>query len=168
MENTQYRSQTPQPAPEAAMPKTAMGITSLVLGIIAIASSWMPIVNNLSALLALLGGIFGVIGVIAVIRGKKSGKVLAIVGLVLNVVALVVVLATQSMYSAAIDDAMSGSAATSASASSEARLQTKRARRRPMLRLRNRASRRPRSSLPNLRFLGNINPPWRRRRAIPT
>ena len=98
MENTQYQPQDPQSAPEAAMPKTAMGITSLVLGIIAIVSSWMPIVNNLSALLALLGGIFGVIGVVAVIRGKKSGKVLAIVGLVLNVVALVVVLATQSIY----------------------------------------------------------------------
>lgn len=85
MENTQYQPQAPQPAPEAAMPKTAMDITSLVLGIIAIVSSWMPIVNNLSALLALLGGIFGVIGVIAVIRGKKSGKVLAIVGLLCRV-----------------------------------------------------------------------------------
>ena len=44
MENTQYQPQAPQPAPEAAMPKTAMGITPLVLGIIAIVSSWMPIV----------------------------------------------------------------------------------------------------------------------------
>lgn len=52
MENTQYQPQDPQSAPEAAMPKTTMGITSLVLGIIAIVSSWMPIVNNLSALLA--------------------------------------------------------------------------------------------------------------------
>ena len=119
MENAQYQSQAPQPASEAAMPKTAMGITSLVLGVIAIVSSWVPIVNNLSALLALLGGVFGVVGVVSVIRGKKSGKALAIVGLALNVVALIVVLATQSMYSATIDDAVNGPAATSASASSE-------------------------------------------------
>ena len=110
MENNEYY-QPPQPAVQHKS-TTAMGIVSLVLGILAIVSSWIPIVNNFSALLALLGAIFGVIGIVGVVRGKKSGKAIAIAGTALNVVAVVVVLATQSMYSAAIDDAMGASAST--------------------------------------------------------
>lgn len=115
MESNEYY----QPPQSAAQHKstTAMGITSLVLGILAIVSSWMPIVNNFSALLALFGAIFGVIGIVGVVRGKKSGKAIAIAGIVLNVVAVVVVLATQSMYSVAIDEAMGASNSPSASSS---------------------------------------------------
>lgn len=88
------------------LPKSAMAITSLVLGIVALASSPLPIVNNASALVGALGAIFGVVGLVGTIRGKKSGKGLAIAGLALSVVAIAVVLATQSLYSAAIDEAL--------------------------------------------------------------
>ena len=111
MENSELY-ETPQAAGQSK-PKTAMGITSLVLGILALASSWMPIMNNASAILAVLGVIFGIVGIVGVVRGKKSGKGLAIAGVVLNVAAFVVVLATQSAYSAAFDDALNGPAATS-------------------------------------------------------
>lgn len=87
------------------LPKSAMAITGLVLGILAIVSSWIPILNNVSALIAVLGLIFGVVGIVGVVRGKKSGKGLAIAAIVLNVLAVVIVLATQSMYSAALDEA---------------------------------------------------------------
>ncbi len=102
--------------PQAASPHkstTAMGIVSLVLGVLAIVSSWMPIVNNFSALLGLLGIVFGIIGIVGVVRGKKSGKAIAIAGTALNAVAIVVVLATQSMYGAAIDDALGTSGPSS-------------------------------------------------------
>ena len=39
-------------------PKSAMGIASLVLGIIALLTSFLPFINNFSALLAFLGTIF--------------------------------------------------------------------------------------------------------------
>ncbi len=115
--------------PQQAKPKSAMGITSLVLGIIALLTSFLPIINNFSALLALLGTIFGIVGVVTTAKGKKSGKGLAIAALVVNVIAFVIVLTTQSAYSAAIKDATSpnmqvssssaaASAQTSASSSS--------------------------------------------------
>lgn len=84
---------------------SGMAIAALVLGIIAIISSWVPIINNFSFLLAALGLIFAIIGMVGVVRGKKGGKGVAIAALVINVLSLVIVLATQSLYTQAIDDA---------------------------------------------------------------
>lgn len=104
-----------------AHPSTsAMAVTSLVLGIIAIVSSWVPIVNNFSFLLAVLGIIFGVVGLVGTLRGKRKGKGLAVAGLVLGVVSFVVVLVTQSAYSAAIDEAVESYKPTIASSSPSA------------------------------------------------
>ncbi len=87
--------------------KSAMGITSLILGIVALLTSFLPIVNNMSAFLAFLGIVFGIIGLVATFRKTRSGKGIAIAATIVNVLALVIVLATQSMYSAAIDEATS-------------------------------------------------------------
>ena len=81
---------------------SAMAIVGLVLGIFALISSWMPIVNNLSFIVALLGLVFSIIGIISASRGKSSGKGLAVAALVINVIACVIVLATQSMFAAAL------------------------------------------------------------------
>lgn len=107
----------------AQQPKSAMGIASLVLGVIALGTSFLPIINNVSAVLALLGAIFGIVGVVGTVRGKKSGKGIAIAALIVNVIAIVVVLAAQSAYSAAIKDATDTSmqvTGSSASASAQA------------------------------------------------
>ena len=93
---------------------SAAAITGLVLGILALATSALPIINNFSFVLAVPGLAFAVIGVVATVRRKKSGKGIAIAAATLNVIAVVVVLATQSMYSAAIDEAMSGPSVTGA------------------------------------------------------
>ena len=77
-----------------------MGIVGLVLAIIAAATSFMPIVNNFSFFLALISAILSLVAVISCARGKKSGKGVAIAGLVVSIISIVVVLATQSMYSA--------------------------------------------------------------------
>lgn len=87
---------------------SGMAIAGLVLGILAAVSSWMPIINNLSFVIAAVGAVFAIVGVAATVRGKKTGKGLAIAALVVNVVAIVIVLATQSAMSAAIDEATSG------------------------------------------------------------
>lgn len=64
--------------------------------------------HNFSALLAVIGFVLALIGMIACMKGRKSGKGLSIAGVVMNVIAYAVVLATQSMYSFAIDDVFSG------------------------------------------------------------
>lgn len=101
-------------------PRSAASIVALVLGIIALIMSWMPIINNFAFIFGALGLIFGIVGLIGVMRGKKAGKGIAIAALVINVLSLAIVLGTQSMYSAAIDDAVNGPAATGATQSEPA------------------------------------------------
>lgn len=99
---------TAQAAPLAQPSKSGLGIAGFVLGIIALATSFLPIINNFSALLAAIGFALALIGTIACVKGRKSGKGLSIAGVVMNVIAFAVVLATQSIYSSAVDDALSG------------------------------------------------------------
>lgn len=102
-----------------------MAIAGFVLGIIALLTSFLPIINNLSFVLAILGLIFGIVGMVGISKGKKSGKGLAIAAIVICVVSGAVVLGTQSMYSAALDSAAPSSATTSTSASSAASAESK-------------------------------------------
>ena len=111
--------QNAAPAPTPHKAKSGLAIAGLVLGIIALLTSFLPIVNNLSAMLAILGVIFAVIGLIGTLRGKKSGKGLAIAATVINVLAFAVVMGTQSMYSAAIDEATNSLSSTAVSAAAE-------------------------------------------------
>ena len=87
-------------------------IAGLVLGIIAVVSSWIPIVNNLSFVIAVVGLALAIVGVVGTVRGRRAGKGLAIAALVVNLVAAGIVLATQSAMSAAIDEATSGMVST--------------------------------------------------------
>ncbi|WP_251231328.1 DUF4190 domain-containing protein [Adlercreutzia aquisgranensis] len=105
---------------QSNLPTSAMAVTALVLGIIAIVSSWMPIINNFSFLLAILGTIFAIAGLVGTVRGKRKGKGLAVAGLVLGVVSFAVVLVTQSAYSAAIDEVSQSYRTSIASSSSSA------------------------------------------------
>ncbi len=95
---------------------SGMAIAALVLGILAILTSFLPIINNGAFFLAALGLIFAIVGFVGIRKGKKKGKGIAVAGIVLNVISIVIVLATQSMYSAAVDSAVNG---PSASVSSE-------------------------------------------------
>ena len=88
--------------------KSGLGIAGFVLGIIALTTSFLPVINNFSAMLAVVGFVLALVGTIACVKGRKAGKGLSIAGVVMNVIAFIVVLATQSMYSSAIDDAFSG------------------------------------------------------------
>lgn len=96
---------------------SGMAIAGLVLGIVAAISSWIPIINNFSFVLALIGAVLAIVGVVSTMRGKRAGKGLAIAALVVNVVALGIVLATQSAMSAAIDEATSSPDVTTVSSS---------------------------------------------------
>ena len=105
---------------EQQAPRSIAAIVALVLGAIALISSWVPINNNLSFIFALVGAVFAVVGLVGTLRGKKSGRGLAIASVVVNVAAVAIVLATQSAYSAAIDEAASSTVQTSDGASAAA------------------------------------------------
>lgn len=92
--------------------KSAASIVALVLGIIALATSFLPIINNLSFVLALVGAVFAVIGLVGVLRGKKGGRGFSIAAVIVNVLAIAIVLGTQSAYSSAIDEATKGTIST--------------------------------------------------------
>ena len=99
---------------------SAMAIVGLVLGIVALATSWMPIFNNGSFFLALLGALFAIVGLVSTLRRTRSGKGLAIAGLIICIIACAAVLAAQQATSKAINDAVdsakNGPAVTSTSA----------------------------------------------------
>lgn len=111
--------QTPPPAPEPSG-KSGLAIAGLVLGIVAVATSFLPIINNASFFIGLVGLILGIIGLVQTRKGTKSGTGLAVAATVLNVVACIVVLASQAFYSAAWNDAMeSAGLSTSSSSASQ-------------------------------------------------
>ena len=113
---------TPKTTPAQPAPKQGSGlaIAGLVLGIIAVVTSFLPIINNLSFFIALIGGILAIIALVGALRGKHTAKGLSIAGVVLAVVSIIIVLVTQSAYSAALNKATEGSKPVAASSSSEA------------------------------------------------
>lgn len=106
-------AKTPSDAQPAPHTTSAMAISGLVIGILALLTSFIPIINNLSFFIALLGLVFSAIGLAACIRKTRKGKGLAIAALVICIVSCIIVLGTQSLYSAALKEA-TGNAASSA------------------------------------------------------
>lgn len=96
----QYGGQQ-QPGPPKG---SGLAISALVLGTIALLLCWVPIVNNFAAILAVVGLAFGAPALISARRGKRAGSGLAVGGVILSVLALAGVLATQAFYSSVIDD----------------------------------------------------------------
>lgn len=86
---------------------SAMAVTGFVIGLVALLTSFLPFINNFSFVLGLLAFIFSIVGLVGCARGKKKGKGLAIAALIISLLSCVVVIWSQSIYSAAIDDALS-------------------------------------------------------------
>ena len=78
-------------------------VTALVMGILAIVNSFIPFLNIVSYIFAILAVIFGIIGIV-----KKTGKAMAIVGLVLGGVSLILATTINAGTSTAIDEAING------------------------------------------------------------
>ena len=87
-------------------PRSGFAIAALVLGIVAAATSFMPIINNASFFIALIGLILAIVAIARIRKGKNSGKGLAVAGLVLSIVAGLLVLGTQAFYSAVLNEAV--------------------------------------------------------------
>lgn len=84
--------------------KSGLAVTSLVLGIIAIATSFLPVVNNGSIVLGIIAVIFGLIPLF-----KKKSKGKAVAGIIFGVLAVVFSFALQDMWGESLDE-MSGDA----------------------------------------------------------
>lgn len=82
---------------------TVCGVLSAVFGGIALLTSFVPIINNASALFGLLGAVLGAIGVVSTrAAGKRSGRAVAVVGTVVSVASVVIVLSLQAQWAAAL------------------------------------------------------------------
>lgn len=89
----------------ASLPLSAMGITSLVMGILALMISWVPIINNVTFLFSILGLVSAIIAFIGIKHHKVGGRGIAYAGLFISIVSLAIMLATQSFYSAVLKGA---------------------------------------------------------------
>lgn len=99
-------NQAPAPAASATKaPKSIAAIVGLILGIIALVLLAMPIINNFAFILGVVGLIFGIVGVVGTRDKKKSGKGMAVASVIIAALACVIVLASQAVYSAALDEA---------------------------------------------------------------
>ena len=104
---------------------TALGITGLVLSSIAVLISWVPIVNNFAAILGTIALPFAIAGIVATRRkGKRTGRGIAIAATILAILSIVFTLATQGMYSKAIDDTF-GTTNSSTQSSTKGKTQAK-------------------------------------------
>lgn len=82
--------------------KSGLVITGLVIGIIGLVLSAIPIINNFAAILGVLAIFFGIVG------AKKhdgAGRGMSIAVLIIGLVCVGIVLASQAMYGKAINDA---------------------------------------------------------------
>ena len=96
-------------------PRSGLAISGLIVGILALITSLLPIINNISFFAALVGAVLAIVGLVSCLRGKRGAKGLAIAAVAVNVVAIVAVLVSQSMYSSAIDSAVNGPQAVASS-----------------------------------------------------
>lgn len=103
---------------EGGSSKSVAAIVALVLAVIAVLTSAMPIINNASFVFATVALVLAIVGLVGISHGKRSGKGIAIAGFALSVLAIVVVLVSQSLYGAALDSAMNGPQVQSATTSS--------------------------------------------------
>jgi hypothetical protein len=100
-----------QPPPREQRGK-AVTITALILAGVALLLCWVPIVNNAVFFLGLISVVLAVIALVITLRGRSTMRGMAVASLVVGVLSLVGVLATQALYASVlsgVSDAVSGS-----------------------------------------------------------
>lgn len=81
--------------------KSGFATASLVLGIIGICTSFIPIINNISAILGLMAIVFGIVSLL-----KKASKGVAIAGIIISILAIVITINSQKALSDSVNDAI--------------------------------------------------------------
>lgn len=101
----------------ASLPLSAMGVTSLVMGILALVISWIPIINNITFLFSILGLVFAIVAFVGIKHHKVRGRGLAYAGLITSIVGFAIMLATQSFYGEVLKQATTTSHTKTATSS---------------------------------------------------
>ncbi len=83
---------------------SGLAITALVLAVISLLLCWVPIVNNVVFFLGLVALAFAVPALVLARKGRRSGGGMALASVIVAVLSLVGVLATQAFYVSVIDD----------------------------------------------------------------
>lgn len=93
----------PQPpvSPDAGK---GLAISAVVIGGVSLLLCWVPLVNNMVFLLGLVGLGLAIPALVISVRRKTRAKGLAIAGLILSLLSLVGVLATQAFYSQMLNE----------------------------------------------------------------
>ena len=82
---------------------SGLALAGLIIGTIGVLLSAVPIINNFAFALGALAVLFGIVAIVKASKADaKKGK--AIASLVLGLVTIVIVLASQAMYGQAIDE----------------------------------------------------------------
>ncbi|WP_418276386.1 hypothetical protein ACNHYB_00220 [Isoptericola jiangsuensis] len=92
---------TPQQRP--ASERKGLAITALVLGILALLGCWIPVLNIGSIVLGIAGLVLGIIALVQVSKGTAGGKVMAIVGGSLSLLAIVLAIVVTVFFVAVIE-----------------------------------------------------------------
>lgn len=110
---TDYQT-APAVPPTSSKRSNPLGLTALIVGIVAIVGCAIPFVNFASIFLGLVAVVLGVIGLVQ----KNRTRGLAIAGTILGAIALIVGIVTASVYAAAFNS-VSDALETSAPASTD-------------------------------------------------
>jgi len=95
--------------PAQPVKKSGLAITALVLGIVSIPFAVIPLINVLAFLLGGLAVIFGIIGIVVANGVKRTGRGLAVAGLVTGLVGIIIGIIANAVFFAAVesvDDAL--------------------------------------------------------------
>ncbi len=85
--------------------RSGLVVAGLIIGIIGLLLSAVPIINNFAAILGALAIIFGIAGIIGSKKRGGAGRGMAIAALIIGLVSVGIVFASQAMYGKVLDDA---------------------------------------------------------------
>ena len=104
---SQSTTPTPTPAPEVVYvekKRNGLATASLVVGIVAIATAWIPFLNVISMVLAVIAILLG-LGALLMVK-KRGGMVKTAFGVVLSIAALVLGFSVTSAATNAVNEAV--------------------------------------------------------------
>jgi len=92
------------PVPQAEGKGKGLAITSLFIGLAALLLAFVPVINNFAFVLALIGLVFGVVALIGARKRTRAGKGMALAGVILALLAVGGVFASQAFYASVLDE----------------------------------------------------------------
>jgi membrane-bound ClpP family serine protease len=84
--------------------RNGLGVSALILGVVALALAWIPIVNYLAVVIGLVGLVLAIVGLVRVRRRGANNPVVTVLGGALSVVAIVLSFVFFFAFVAAVDE----------------------------------------------------------------